>query len=174
MAMVGLLQAPFGSGLYERLKREGRILGPVCGDNVMDDTNIVTRMDRETLRTNYRALVKALYEPRNYYDRVRVLLAEYKEPKEQPPLTGEAILAVIRCFFWLGLIRKGRTHFWRVLLWACLHKRDSIQNFIGLAILGHHFCKVHEELGTRPQPGPRSAGLAVSPPQTLRSTALVE
>ncbi len=156
MAMVGLLQAPTGTELYKRLKREGRIVGLVSGDNVVDDTNIVTRMDRETLRTNYRALVKALYEPRNYYERVKTLLAEYKEPKEKPPLSGEVVLAVVRCFFWLGLIRRGRTHFWRVLLWACLHKRDSIQNFIGLAILGYHFYKVHEDMGrhSRPQTQP--------------------
>jgi radical SAM superfamily enzyme YgiQ (UPF0313 family) len=173
MAMVGLLQAPTGTELYKRLKSEGRILGKVCGDNVVDDTNIVTRMDREILRTNYRALVKALYNPRNYYDRVRILLTEYKEPKEKPPLSWDVALACVRCFFWLGLIRKGRIHFWRVFLWTCLHKRDSIQNFIGLAILGYHFCKVHEELGAKPQPGPRSAGLAMSQPRALASSAVL-
>jgi radical SAM superfamily enzyme YgiQ (UPF0313 family) len=173
MAMVGLLQAPTGTELYKRLKSEGRILGAVCGDNVVDDTNIITRMDRDVLRTNYRVLVKALYDPRNYYDRVRILLAEYKEPKEKPPLSRAVALACLRCFFWLGLIRKGRLHFWRVFLWTCLHKRDSVQNFIGLAILGYHFCKIHEELGPKPQPGPRVAGIAVSQPRTLTSSTVL-
>jgi radical SAM superfamily enzyme YgiQ (UPF0313 family) len=173
MAMVGLLQAPTGTELYKRLKLEGRILGAVSGDNVVDDTNIVTRMDRETLRANYRALVKALYDPRNYYERVRILLTEYKEPKETPPLSLDVILAVARCFFWLGLIRKGRTHFWRVFLWTCLHKRDSIQNFLGLAILGYHFCRVHGELGAPPPPGPRSARVAMTPPRILASSAVL-
>ena len=139
MAMVGLLQAPKGTELYKRLEREGRLLGEYTGNNVIDDTNIVTRMDRETLRSNYRALVQALYQPRNYYNRVRNFLAEYKEPAEKPPLTKDSLLAVLRCFFWLGLIRKGRTHFWRVFLWACVRKRESLQNFLGLAILGYHF-----------------------------------
>ena len=158
MAMVGLLQAPTGTELYKRLKREGRIVGSVSGNNVVDDTNILTRMDRETLKANYRGLVKALYEPRNYYDRVKTLLAEYKEPREKPPLSMEVILAVARCFFWLGLIRKGRTHFWRAFSWTCVHKRDSIQNFIGLAILGYHFYKVHESLGSNPRPRPQPGG----------------
>ena len=173
MAMVGLLQAPIGSELYKRLKSEGRILGKVSGDNVVDDTNIVTRMDRETLRTSYRALVNTLYEPRNYYDRVRILLAEFKEPKEKPALTGEGVLAVVRCFFWLGLIRRGRTHFWRVYLWTCLNKRDSIQNFIGLAILGYHFCKIHEDMGARSRPGPRSTDLAADNPQALAPSGVL-
>jgi radical SAM superfamily enzyme YgiQ (UPF0313 family) len=107
MAMVGLLQAPTGTELYKRLKSEGRILGAVCGDNVVDDTNIITRMDRDVLRTNYRVLVKALYDPRNYYDRVRILLAEYKEPKEKPPLSRAVALACLRCFFLAGVDPEG-------------------------------------------------------------------
>jgi radical SAM superfamily enzyme YgiQ (UPF0313 family) len=173
MAMVGLLQAPTGTELYKRLQREGRILGTVAGDNVVDDTNIVTRMDRETLRTNYRALVKALYEPRNYYNRIRILLAEYKEPKEQPLLTRETVLGVLRCFFWLGLIRRGRSHFWRVFLWTCLHKRQSVQSFLGLAILGYHFRRVHEEMGTARRPGAQLTGHPASASQPVGAAVTV-
>jgi radical SAM superfamily enzyme YgiQ (UPF0313 family) len=161
MAMVGLLQAPVGTELFKRLKREGRLIGEFSGNNVMDDTNIVTRMDRDTLRSNYRALVTALYEPQNYYDRVRNLLMYLKEPKEKPPFTREALAAVLRCFFWLGLIRRGRFHFWRVFLWTCLHKRQSVQNFLGLAILGYHFCRIHEGLrAARPSQPEHPAGIS--------------
>ena len=143
---VAWFKGPVGTELYKRLKREGRLLEEYSGNNVIDDTNIVTRMDRETLRSNYRALVKALYGPKNYYDRVKIFLAEYKEPKEKPPLTADAVLAVVRCFFWLGLIRKGRKDFWRVFCWLCLHKHESLQNFLGLAILGYHFRRVAKSL----------------------------
>ena len=146
MAMVGLLQAPVGTELYKRLEREGRLSGEYFANNVIDDTNVITRMDRETLRSNYRTLLRALYSPRNYYDRVKNFLARYKEPKEQAPVTGDVLLAVVRCFFWLGLIRKGRTHFWRVFLWTVLHKRESMKNFVGLAILGYRFRKVQEDM----------------------------
>jgi radical SAM superfamily enzyme YgiQ (UPF0313 family) len=149
MAMVGILQAPKGTELHKRLEREGRLLGDYFANNVIDETNIVTKMDRETLRTSYRALVRTLYEPAHYYDRVRTFLREFKEPKEKPPLTRDAVLAVLRCFFWLGLVRKGRLHFWRVFVWTCLRKPESLQNFLGLAILGYHFCRIHEEMLSR-------------------------
>ena len=124
-------------------------------------------MDRDTLRSNYRALVKALYEPKNYYNRVRNLLVQLKEPKEKPPLTKDVLLAVLRCFFWLGLIRKGRTHFWRVFFWTCLRKPESVQNFLGLAILGYHFCRIHEDLGDARQFGPQPSGSPTSEPQPV-------
>jgi len=173
MAMVGVLQALTGTELYKRLKREGRLIGGFSGNNVMDDTNIITRMDRDTLRTNYRALVKALYEPKTYYDRVRNLLMHLKAPKEKPPLTREALVAVVRCFFWLGLIRKGRLHFWRVFLWTCFRKPGSAQIFLELAILGYHFYRIHEELmasqQAHPHAGETPAPLPPAQPQLAAS-----
>ncbi len=168
MAVVGILQAPVGTELYKRLLREGRIRGEYCANNVTDDTNVVTRMDRETLRSNYRTLVRALYEPGNYYQRVKTFLTEYKEPKEKPPVTWEVLLAVARCFFWLGLVRKGRLDFWRVFLWTCFRKPESAQNFLGLAILGYHFRRIHEELLER---SAAAAAVPVDSREEVRASA---
>jgi len=49
-AMVGLLQAPLGTRLYERLQKEGRLLNEFSGDNVDGSTNIIPRMCLEPLR----------------------------------------------------------------------------------------------------------------------------
>ncbi len=155
MAMVGLLQAPIGTELYKRLEREGRLSGEYFANNVIDDTNVITRMDRETLRTNYRALLRTLYSPRNYYDRVKTFLAQYKEPREKALVTPDVVLAVIRCFFWLGLVREGRRDFWRIFFWTFFHKRESVKNFLGLAILGYHFRKVQDDMLGRSRSAPQ-------------------
>jgi radical SAM superfamily enzyme YgiQ (UPF0313 family) len=170
MAMVGLLQAPKGTELYKRMEREGRLLGEHTPNNVIDDTNIVMKcMDRETLRRGYRALVQSLYQPKNYYERVKTFLEEYKEPKEKPPFTKDVFLAVVRCFFWLGLIRKGRFFFWRTFFWTFRRKRESLQNFLGLAILGYHFTKIHDDMLSRAQPGPRQGGDVVTVAPVLKT-----
>jgi radical SAM superfamily enzyme YgiQ (UPF0313 family) len=173
MAMVGVLQALTGTELYKRLKREGRLIGSFSGNNVMDETNIVTRMDREELRTNYRALVRALYTPKNYYERVRNLLVNLKPPAEKPPFTSELVLAILRCFFWLGLIRKGRGHFWRVFLWTCFRRPGSLSVFLELAIIGYHFYRVHEDFLSVPQAstslGGTTAALPPAEPQLVVS-----
>ena len=59
-AMVGLLQAPVGTKLYERLKKEGRLLGGMSG-NTDGTTNIVTRMNLETLRKGYGNVLNHTY-----------------------------------------------------------------------------------------------------------------
>ena len=56
-AMVGLLQAPAGTKLYERLKQEGRLLGDMSGDNVDGTTNIIPRMDLEALHSGYKNIM---------------------------------------------------------------------------------------------------------------------
>ena len=53
-AMVGMLQAPTGTQLYERLKQEGRLLGQMSGDNLDGTTNIIPTMDIDTFREGYK------------------------------------------------------------------------------------------------------------------------
>ena len=48
-AMVGLLNAPKGTKLYERLAGEGRLLNDISGDNTDLTMNFIPRMNRETL-----------------------------------------------------------------------------------------------------------------------------
>src|SRR3990172_9245129 len=80
-AMVGLLQAPIGTRLYERLKHEGRLLGAFSGDNVDGTTNIIPKMSLDVLHKGYKTVVHYLYAPKNYYARVKTFLKEYKAPK---------------------------------------------------------------------------------------------
>jgi len=153
MAMVGLLQAPPGTRLYERLKQEKRLLRETfTPDSVVFDTNFATVMDRGLLLTKYKDLVKQLYTPGSYYGRVRVLLARLKPPKARLPFSWDTAKALCRCFFWLGLVREGRGHFWRALLWTCLHKPQNVDSFLVLAMFGYHFRKVYNDVVSTPAP----------------------
>ena len=100
-AMVGLLQAPAGTKLYERLKQEGRLLGDMSG-NTDGTTNIIPRMDFDVLREGYKKILRYIYEPRNYYQRVQTFLGEYKPPKTGTPLDFQRFLAFFRSSIRLG------------------------------------------------------------------------
>ena len=76
-AMVGLLQAPPGTRLHERLKRAGRLLEQMSGDNVDGTTNIVPVMSLDTLRDGYKHVLHRIYSPKPFYQRVKTFLREY-------------------------------------------------------------------------------------------------
>ncbi len=144
MAMVGMLQAPRGTKLYERLESEGRILGISTGDNVDGTTNFTPKMGMDTLREGYQEILEQIYAPENYYQRVRTLLREYKTPKVKAPLTFRDTMAFVRTTYHLGVFGKERFQYWQLVFWTLFRCPQHFSLAITLAILGHHFRKVCE------------------------------
>ena len=148
MAMVGLLQAPHGTLLYERLKKAGRLLERMSGDNVDGTTNIIPSMDLEVLRTGYKNILQHLYSPEVYYTRVKTFLQEYKPPKIKIPwdfaFIQENLLAFVRSIFRLGIVGKERIQYWKLFLWTLFRRPRSFPVAIRLAIYGYHFRKISE------------------------------
>ena len=142
-AMVGLLQAPTGTRLYERLKKEGRLLGKMTGDNADGSTNIIpNNMDAETFREGYKKILRHIYSPENYYKRIMTLFKEYKSPKFKGTIKFEHIIGLVSSIYHLGILGKERVQFWHLLLWTSLHRRDLFPLAVTLAIYGYHFRKV--------------------------------
>ena len=145
-AMVGLLQAPIGTRLYERLKREGRLLGAFSGDNVDGTTNIIPKMSLDVLHKGYKTVVQYLYAPKNYYARVKTFLREYKAPKIRFAFDFEYVLAFLRSVIRLGIIDKERIHYWKLFFWTLFRRPKLFPLAITFAIYGYHFrqvCDLH-------------------------------
>ena len=141
-AMVGLLQAPVGTRLYERLKQEGRLLGHTSGDNVDGTTNIITRMDLDTLREGYSNIMQHIYSRKHYYRRVKTFLREYKTPKIKIPFDYQSILAFFRSNIRLGIIGNERFQYWGLLWWTLFRRPGLLPLAVTFAIYGYHFRKV--------------------------------
>lgn len=146
-AMVGMLQAPPGTRLFQRVRAEGRLMGAMSGDNVDGTTNIVPLMGLDTLRRRYRALLSHLYEPRYYYARVRTFLSEYRVPAVRLRLDRQRLLAAVRSVVRLGILGRERLPYWRLLAWTLLRRPRLLPNAITLAIYGYHFRRISERLG---------------------------
>jgi radical SAM superfamily enzyme YgiQ (UPF0313 family) len=142
-AMVGLLQAPAGTKLYERLKREGRLLGPMSGDTD-GTTNIMPKMGLELLHEGYRRIVHNIYSPRYYYQRIKTFLLEYRLPEIRYSPDFQRFLAFFRSSFRLGIVGKERFQYWRLLGWTLLHRRRLLPLAVTLMIYGHHFRRTCE------------------------------
>ncbi|MBT4497598.1 MAG: B12-binding domain-containing radical SAM protein [Gemmatimonadetes bacterium] len=145
-AMVGLLQAPPGTQLYERLKRENRLLGQMTGDNVDGSTNIIPNMSLDTLKEGYKKIMTHIYAPKPYYKRVRTFLREYRAPEIKIPLDFSYFMAFFRSTIRLGIIGRERFQYWKLLTWTLFRKPRLFSLAVTLAIYGHHFrkvCKLH-------------------------------
>ena len=143
-AMVGMLQAPPGTRLFDRLQRESRVIKTFSGDNVDGTTNIIPRMGMDRLLEGYRSIMKQIYSPKNYYRRVRILLKELKAPEINYPINIQRILSIFRSAVRLGVLGKERFYYWQLLTWTLFRKPRLMPMAITLSIYGYHYRRICE------------------------------
>ncbi len=148
-AMVGLLNAPRGTKLYKRLIEEGRILHFFSGDNTDFSMNFVPKMNKESLIKGYKGVVKVLYSPQQYYQRVKRFMRDFKPPhvhhRKVFRVNFDDIKALFRSIVRLGMIEKERVYYWRLFFWSLFTRPKLFPLAITLSIYGFHFRKIFEE-----------------------------
>jgi radical SAM superfamily enzyme YgiQ (UPF0313 family) len=142
-AMVGLLNAPQGSRLYYRLKKEKRLLDYISGNNTDFSINFVPKMNREALLRGYEKILKTIYSPRHYYERVITFLKEYKPRQLRKKIYFKFgyIKAFLKSLWFLGIKNKGRFYYWKLIFWTLARRPRFIGFAISFAIYGFHFRK---------------------------------
>lgn len=151
-AMVGMLNAPRGSRLYERLQKEGRLLKESTGDNTDFSTNIIPKMGYEKLAEGYRRVVSGVYSPRLYYERVKEYLREYRPPEKVKRHFHFGylrwhlfyLLAPLKSFVLLGIKDKARFYYWKLLFWSLFRRPKLLPLAITYSIYGFHFRRVFQ------------------------------
>ncbi|MDY6866642.1 MAG: DUF4070 domain-containing protein [Chloroflexota bacterium] len=143
-AMVGLLQAPAGTQLYQRMLREGRIKSDFSGDNVDGETNIVPMMDSKLLKKGYRKILDSIYSAKGFYERVRTFLKNYQPARHPVRLHWDEIAALISSIFEIGIKSKERWQYWKLFFWTLFHYPRKFPLAITFSIYGYHFRKVNE------------------------------
>jgi radical SAM superfamily enzyme YgiQ (UPF0313 family) len=145
-AMVGLLHVLPGTRLHHRLRKENRMRSNASGDNMDFSLNFNPKMDAEVLIKGYHKILDTIYAPRHYYKRIRSFLKNYRPRKNtnnRP--TFESFLALIRSFYYIGLLSHSRFRFWTLLLWTLFRKPASLPIAVTLSIYGYHFRRIIAE-----------------------------
>jgi radical SAM superfamily enzyme YgiQ (UPF0313 family) len=142
-AMVGLLNAPPGTKLYQRLKREKRLVAMFSGDNTDCSTNLIPKMGYSTLVNGYRKVMETIYSHKEYYERIKTFLKEYRPPRIRiSHFSLDHIKAFLKSLWLLGIKEKGRLLYWRLLTWTLFKRPRLFPLSVTLAIYGYHFRKV--------------------------------
>lgn len=186
-AMVGLLNALPGTRLWYRVKEEGRLIPGGTGENTDAITNINPLMGMEPLVDGYLRVLKTIYDPKNYYKRIEILLEnlqlnqtvlhwgehgdsshiKVKLPKEERKMVWRIIWEIIikshNRFRFLNLLRK-----------TLKSRPELFHTAAELAIYGHHFEKIMKKVVKNrpiikdlPIPLPASVELPLKPAELL-------
>jgi radical SAM superfamily enzyme YgiQ (UPF0313 family) len=145
LAMVGLLNALPGTQLWNRLEREGRLLGEASGNNTVCTLNFKTRMDPAVLIHGYQSIMRTIYSPSEYYQRalesMKRTAQEFVEPQHYNIVSS--LTSLVRVLVKLGVFDSERRDFWRFLTQA-LKDRPKIAESLRLAAMGYHFRKLNQ------------------------------
>jgi len=143
-AMVGLLIALPKTKLYQRLKDAGRLIDASSGNNTIAELNFKPKMDKHTLIEGYKNIMKTLYSPKEYYQRVKTFLREYKPPLgKMHKLSIYDIRALLSSLWLSGVLYKGQRYYWALLLWSLFKRPGTIPYVIYSSITGIHFNKLY-------------------------------
>jgi len=144
-AMVGLLNAPRDTKLHKRLGKENRLRSVFSGNNTDFSTNFIPKMNMNTLIDGYSKVVRTIYSPKQYYERIILFLKEYRPARRKiSRVHNEDVAALIKSLFILGMKEHGRQYFWKLIVWTLAKRPRSFPLSITLAIYGFHFRKIAE------------------------------
>lgn len=142
-AMVGLLNAPRGTKLYQRLVKENRLLKEASGNNTDFSINFIPKMNYKALITGYKKVLKTIYSPDYYYQRIKTLLAEIKPlPKHKFQFRFYYLSGFLKSVWLLGIIGRERVHYWRLFFWSLFNRPQLLPMAITYAVYGFHFRKI--------------------------------
>jgi radical SAM superfamily enzyme YgiQ (UPF0313 family) len=141
-AMVGLLNAIPGTRLYHRLKKEGRILKHSTGDNTDGSINFIPKMDTKKLIEGYKNILKTIYSPKEYYERILTFLETYKPKSRSRIVKFNEINAFIKSIWKLGIVGKARRYYWKIITKTLIKYPKAFPEVVAMLLCGFHFQQI--------------------------------
>lgn len=142
-AMVGLLNAPKNTKLYEQLKSENRLLKMSTGNNTDLSMNFIPKMNYHDLLEGYKKIIRNIYATKPYYKRIRKLLLNYNQKyKGGAKINLHLIRSAIKSVLIIGIFKKGRFEYWKFIIWTLLNRPGSIVEAMTYSVFGYHYRKI--------------------------------
>jgi radical SAM superfamily enzyme YgiQ (UPF0313 family) len=152
-AMAGVLQAPPTTALFDRLKKEGRLIENSHATSNFSPPNFRTVLPLPVLLHGLRDLLRALYEPEPFFLRAfRSLQIWQPRPTQKPPHSSlvYTVKVLLRSMWLQGLRSNYRREYWK-FLWLITRNWafDSAKMWLGFMMLvsAHHFVNYARQVG---------------------------
>lgn len=146
MLTINLLQALPKTPLYERLKREGRIV-----DDSTLESNVRFLRPYDEVIDSWRRAIEYAYTPERLFERFRIQVDRTYVNRMKVPGKGKlkganlkrGLTLLTNSIIELGIRADYRREFWRAFLYAT--KRGQIDAALGMAFMAHHLIKFTRE-----------------------------
>ena len=143
-AMVGLLNAPKNTLLYKRLVAENRLINEPTGNNTDSSMNFIPKMNYSELLEGYKKIISNIYSVEPYYERVRQFLINYKQPHlQRRKINIGYLIGFFKSIVVIGVFNKGRSEYWKLLIWTLLKRPSSMMDAIIFTVYGYHFRTIY-------------------------------
>jgi len=162
-AMVGFLQAPPTTPLYDRMLKQGRLLAENTASSNFDRPNFRTLLPLPVLLQGMRQTLLSLYSPSAFYNRAYRSLVLWETREQHVVGSGKAeekatpyplslmLGILVRSVYRQGILSSYRREYWKFLLQILRRwPRSSAKLSMGITMLlsGHHFIKYAQEVAT--------------------------
>jgi len=147
MLTINLLQALPKTPLYDRLKRDNRIV-----DDPRLESNVRFLRPYDEVLASWRRAIAYAYAPERVFARFRHQVDATWVHKFRPPTAKGRLKAAnlkrgltlfVNSIVRLGILADYRREFWRVFLYAA--RRGQIEGALGMAFMAHHLIKFTRE-----------------------------
>ena len=162
-AMIGFLQAPPTTPLYDRMLKQGRLLAENTASSNFDRPNFRTLLPLPVLLQGMRQTLLSLYSPSAFYNRAYRSLVQWETREQHVVGSGKAeekatpyplslmLGILVRSVYRQGILSSYRREYWKFLLQILRRwPRSSAKLSMGITMLlsGHHFIKYAQEVAT--------------------------
>ncbi len=142
-AMVGLLNAPTNTRLFQRLESESRLLSIPSGDNMDGSMNFLPIMNYQKLIQGYKQILETIYSQKEYYERLKTFLREFQPPlRKAKRLAFQDIRALLRSMWVLGILEKGKRYYWKLFFLSLFRYPKKFYLAMTMAVYGFHFRRI--------------------------------
>ena len=147
-AMEGLLTVLKDTSLYQRLEREGRLLGESLGNNVSAALNFIPQIDRDTLLAGYKRVLSTLYDPtlRNYFERCWIMVQHLHPVDYRVRRVGSREIKALLKTLWRQLPSRQGMAYARFLARVLRNRPRMFPEAVRFAVEGYHFEKVTRQI----------------------------
>jgi radical SAM superfamily enzyme YgiQ (UPF0313 family) len=143
-AMVGLLNAPKNTKLYQRLQTENRLTIEATGNNTDSSMNFIPTMNHDELMEGYKKIIASIYTSKPFYERTRQFFLNYnKVPVGKRKLKFAYLMGFFKSILIIGIVNKGRGEYWKFLVWTLFNRPGLFMDAVTFAVYGYHFRTVY-------------------------------